>query len=104
MHLTAKVEELPRLLLWIARVEVGEQLGVRQVPQAGAVVSHGVGGARDVVVLCQVSVVALVEGCQSEQVGCRSSSGGGPLAVPVQSRGVVGQVVDGVFPDVGSLG
>ena len=51
VHLLAEREELPRLLLWVARFKVGKQLGVSQVPQARAGVSHDVGGARDVVVL-----------------------------------------------------
>ena len=66
MHLLAEGEELPRLLLWVARFKVGKQLGVSQVPQARAVVSHDVGGARNVVVLGQVAVMTLVQGCQAQ--------------------------------------
>ena len=49
MHLFAEVEELPGLLLRVARVKVGKQLGFSQVPEARAVVRHGVGWAWDVV-------------------------------------------------------
>lgn len=66
MHLLAEWEELPRLPLWVVRFKVGEQLSVSQMPQARAVVSHDVGRARDVVVLGQVSMVPLVQGCQAQ--------------------------------------
>ena len=60
MHLLAEWEELPRLLLWILGFEVSKQLGVSQVPQAGAVVSHDVGRSRDVVVLGHGFVLLIV--------------------------------------------
>ena len=104
MHLLAEWEELPRLLLWILGVEVSKQLSVSQVPQAGAVVSHDVGRSRDVVMLGQVAMMPLVEGCQAQEVGSRTSGGGGSFAVPVQSRCVVCEVVDGLLPDVSHLG
>ena len=104
MHLLAEWEELPRLLLWVLGFKVSKQLGVSQVPQARAVVSHDVGGARDVVVLGQVSVVPLVEGCQAQEIGSGASGGSGALTMPIQSGCVVREVVDGLLPDVSSLG
>jgi len=83
---------------------VGEQLGVSQVPQAGAVVSHDVGWARDVVMQGQVPVVSLVECSQAEEVCGRPCGSGGALAVPVQRGCVVSKVVDGALSNVSSLG
>ena len=83
---------------------MGEQLGVSQVPKAGAVVSHDVGWARDVVMQGQVPVVSLVECSQAEEICCRSSGGSGALTVPVQRGSIVSQVVDGSLSNVSSLG
>lgn len=58
--------ETPGCGLWIGRVKVGKQLGVRPVPRTGTSVGHGVHGAGDVTVTSEVAVVALVEGLQPE--------------------------------------
>ena len=41
---------------------MGEELGVIEVPEAGAVIGHGVQVAGDVVICHRIPVVALVQG------------------------------------------
>ena len=71
-----KWEQAPRCCLGIVTVEKGKQGRVREVPAPGGSISHGIGGAGDVSMLGGITVVALVEGMEAEEVGSRASPGG----------------------------
>ena len=79
---------------------MGKQSSVSEMPQAGAVVSHGVCRARHIVVERQVAVTALVEGLGLKQVGGGAGGGGGSLAVPEDVGSVVGASPDGHLTNV----
>jgi hypothetical protein len=40
---------------------MGEQFGVSEFPETGTVISHGVGGSRDIIMAREVSMETLVE-------------------------------------------
>ena len=48
---------------------MGEQVSVGQVPEATGIVGHGIDGAGDVMCAGNVTVGALVEGIEAQQVG-----------------------------------
>jgi hypothetical protein len=69
----------------------------------GALVRDNVRDARNEVVKCKVTMVALVEGVQAEEIGHGTRRGGGAFPLPCDGGRVVGQVVDGVGTDVTML-
>jgi hypothetical protein len=70
---------------------------------AGALVRENVRNARNEVMKWKVTMVALVEGVQSEEIGHGTRRGGGAFPLPCDGGRVVGQVVDGVGTDVTML-
>jgi len=60
LHLAGQLAEFPATHLWVVKMKVCEELVISQVPEAGAVICHGVEMAGDVVVGHHVPVVALV--------------------------------------------
>ncbi len=60
----------------------------------GAVVRHHVGVARDVGKPRKVTIVALVDGLEPEQVGRNASGGGGAFLLPGKGRSVVRERVN----------
>jgi hypothetical protein len=60
-HLGRWVPHLPRLFLRIGRIKIGKQLGVSKAPQSRAIVSHDIGGARDVREGRMIAMVALMK-------------------------------------------
>jgi len=95
------MEQAPGPCLWIMGIKKGEKFGVGEVPQPGAIVGHGVQWARDVVVLRNVAVGALVEGLVSEKVGGWPFGAGGAFALPKDGRGVVVGRMDRMFGEIG---
>jgi len=65
------------------------------VPEAGAVVGHGIDQAGDVVGFGEVAEVTLVEAVEAEEVGGRSCGGGRAFVVPADHRDVVAKWDDG---------
>ena len=59
------------------------------MPQSGTVVSHLVGGARNVTGFGDVSVVSLVDAVETEQVSGWACGGGGMLVMPYHRWDVV---------------
>ena len=82
--------ELPRMIwsLIVVGGEMGEELGDTEVLQAGGIVGHEVGRARDVGDLVIVTVVALVETGHAAEVGPRAVKGHRPF-VPTRDGGRV---------------
>jgi hypothetical protein len=74
------------------------------VPQAGAVVSHHIDRTGHVVMLGDIAVEALVQGLETQEVCSRTCPGVGAFALPGDCRDVVVHIVDGVLPDVSSMG
>ena len=68
------------------------------------VVGEGIEFARDVVVTGNVSVEALVDAEEAEQVGRHASGCGGASACPEECGEVVGPGEDGAFSHVKILG
>jgi hypothetical protein len=56
---------------------MGEQLGVRQKPEAGAIIIHGIGFPRDVIKQRHISVMALVERLKTNEMHRWTTGGGG---------------------------
>ena len=69
--------------------EVGKKGIVREVLQAGGVISHGVGFSWDELGDVAVAVLALVVTREDALVSGRASRGGGPLCHARDGRGVV---------------
>lgn len=86
------------------QVKVCEQLRVGQMPQATGIVGHGVDGARDVICASNVTVGALVEGIEAQQVGAGGGRRGGALGGPRDGRLVVAGQPNGAFVDGAMLG
>jgi hypothetical protein len=91
------VDKLPRLLLWISELKMGKKLLVSEVPEAGASISHCVGGARDVVDATEVAVVALMQAVKAEKKSGRADGGGRTFPLPGDSRNVVAQCAKSTF-------
>lgn len=80
---------------------MGEKGVVSEVPPAARVISHDIGGARDVVMEGHIAVVPLMQGIEAEQVGtgrtCRgrafSRPGKGGLIVASKPEGALGHGV-----------
>jgi hypothetical protein len=83
---------------------VGNELGIGEMKKAGALVRENVRDARNEVVKWQVTMVALVEGVQAEEIGHGTRRGGGAFSLSCDGCCVVGQVVDCVGTDVTMLG
>jgi len=49
------------MCLWIEEVKVCNEGRVRELPEVGAIISHGIGGAWDVIIGCCVMMVLLVQ-------------------------------------------
>ena len=64
-----EVAKPPRCALRIMSVKVGDQLIIREVPQAGAIISHAIGIAREVEGALLVAKHALVHRLEPQQVG-----------------------------------
>jgi X-X-X-Leu-X-X-Gly heptad repeat protein len=82
------------------QIKMGEKFGIGEMPEARAVVRHGVELSRDEKGGGVVSMEALVEGLETEEVGGSSDGGGGPFRLPRHGRGVVGATGDSAFADV----
>ena len=75
-------------------------MGVREVPESGAVISHKILLALDVGQSGEVPVVPLVHCLQAEEVGRNTGRSSRSFALPSESRGVVGESVDGALTAV----
>jgi hypothetical protein len=65
-----------------------------------AVVSHSIGGAREIIIGWYISMPPLVQVLQTQELRGRSGTGHCALTLPEDCRRVVGEVVDGGFPSV----
>ena len=84
------------------RVKMCEQLCVSQMPEATGVVGHGIDSVRDVMCASNVTVGALVECIETQQIGAgRSRRVGAPGGPRYGSLVVTGQLhgslVDGAM-------
>jgi hypothetical protein len=95
MHHGPQVAETPRLRLRVTRVKACEELLIGELPEAGGVVGHNVGGARDIIGLGQVAVMPLVEARDAEEVGGGTIGGGTATLLPTDGRDIVAQWADG---------
>ena len=71
------------------RREVSKEVGVRQVPPATGIISHGIARAGDVVMHGNVSVVSLVKGVETQKVGTGGARGGRPFGCPGEGGAVI---------------
>lgn len=92
--------QLPAGHLRIGSIEMGQKGCVVKVPEARGVISHAIEGARQVVEVGDISVVALVIALQAQQEGGRTVRGGGAFSLPVLRWGVVGKRVNSVLTNV----
>jgi hypothetical protein len=73
----------------VERGEMGEQLGVRKIPEADAIISHGIGFPHDIIEQMHISVVVLVE-CLKKKDMCHWTTGGGDaFSLPTDCRNVI---------------
>jgi hypothetical protein len=83
---------------------MGEKLCIGELPEARAIVGHGVGRPWDVIVAREIPMKTLVDGLEAEEVGSWATGGGGAFALPKYGGGVVVEVMDGALPDIGQMG
>ena len=84
--------------------KVGEKGGVREGEQPGRVVSHGIGGPRDVVVSGQVAVETTMQTVDPEEVSSGPVGGDGAFAATRDGWKVVIENGDGGLANVGERG
>lgn len=94
---------MPGSCLWEFGIEVGKKINVREVLEAGSIVSRLVEGTRNVVCEADGPVEALVEGLKAEEFGRRSGSGGAALALPVEGGSVISAAHGGAFTNIKAL-
>jgi hypothetical protein len=63
------------------------------MPKAGAVISHRIHSARDIVVEGDVAMEALMESLETEKVGRRAGGGGRAFTLPEDSCCVIMTIV-----------
>jgi hypothetical protein len=80
--------------------EIGNQLGVRQMPKAAAIISHGIGFPINLIEERYISVVALVEGLEAKETRCGTTGGGGAFSLQPDCCNIVRRVMDSGFPNV----
>ena len=76
--------------LWISSIKINEKRGVRKIPKARRVISHGVKRSRQVVLEGQVAMKPLVQGTLPEQRGGGRGCCDGAFAVPEERGKVIG--------------
>ena len=81
-----------------------EKIIIRKIVQTGGIIAHAIVEAGNDVVAWDVSMMALMEGLSSEEVGGSAGRGSRAFALPKQSGGVVRLGEDCAFPDVETLG
>lgn len=82
---------------------MGEKIIIRKIVQTGGIIAHAIVKAGNEVVAWDVSMMALMEGLSSKEVGGSAGRGGRAFALPKQSGGVVRLGKDGAFSDVETL-
>jgi hypothetical protein len=82
------------------RIEIEKQVSIREMQKSRGTVAHQVHGAWDEVVQWDVSMVALMKGMETKEVGDGAHSGRGNLALPGDSGRVVAEVVHSVVTNV----
>jgi hypothetical protein len=75
-----------------------EQVGIRQIPMTGGIVTHAIEWAWQVGMSRHVAMEALMECLQAEKVGRGSVGGDGPAPVPEEGWSIVGGGMDCPFP------
>ena len=83
---------------------MGEKFRIRKIVQTGGIIAHAIVEAGNEVVAWDVSMMALMEGLSSEEVGGSAGSCGRAFSLPKQSGGVVRLGEDSAFSDVETLG
>jgi hypothetical protein len=91
---------LPRCFLGVMKGKMGKQVGIREMPETGAVIGHGVSWSRDVRDSDRVAVLALVQGLEAEEVRGRARGGGAAFRLPGGCRGVVREGVYSFLTDI----
>jgi hypothetical protein len=91
-------------LLWISCIKICKKVSVREVPQTGCIVSHGIDDTRDVGDFREISVVVPMEGKEAQEV-CRTAVvGDGATLDPGYGRGVVAERSKGKLAAVSDVG
>jgi len=83
---------------------MSKQWIVRQVPQSGAIVGHGIDRAGQVAVDDQMTMETLMQGTEAQKMGRRTRGSGGTFALPPHGSGVVVELANGVLPNVSGVG
>ena len=83
---------------------MGEKFSISKIVHTGGIIAHAIVEAGNEVVAGDVSMMALMEGLGSEEVGGSSGRGSRALALPEQSGGVICLGENGMFSDVETLG
>jgi hypothetical protein len=83
---------------------MGKQLRVRQRPETGRIIRHGIGGTGNMVITKTVAVVALVKAGETEEVGGGVTGRDGAFRGTTDSGGVVVEDREGTFTGVNWLG
>ena len=96
--------ESPRTCLRVGEVEVSEQGGIIELPEAASVVGHRVKRARDKVVAGVVAMSSLEEGIEAKEVSAGRGGGGSALGGPSDSGPIVAVEPDGTFVNVAVVG
>jgi hypothetical protein len=82
------------------RIEIEKQVSIREMQTSRGTVAHQIHGYWDEVVQWDVSMVALMKGLETKEVGDGDHSGLGTLALPGKSGGIVAEVVHSVVMNV----
>jgi hypothetical protein len=83
---------------------MGEKIKIRKIVEAGGIVAHAIVETGNEVVAWDVSMMTLMEGLSSEEVGGSAGRGSGAFALPEQSGSIVCLGEDCAFSDVEALG
>lgn len=81
----------------------GEKIGVGQIPSAAGGISHGIDGTRNIVVPCQVPVMALMQCIVPEQVGAGGHRRGRPFGRPGYGGTIIAGEPNGAFAYIACL-
>ena len=82
---------------------MGEKLGIRQVMEAGSIITHLIGDASNKVMTRDVAMVTLMEGLGTEEVGRGAGGSGRTFALPKEGGSIISFGQDCTLPDIEAL-
>lgn len=94
---------MPRAVLGISRVKIGEELEIGERGQARGVIGKLIARSGDVVLQRHVSMETLVHRALAKEGGGRGCGGDRPLAIPEQRRQIIRSRSQGALARIPTL-